>query len=121
MYVRDDGIQPGYETDVRMMAAAIKVVGFLATIALTVRCTRTEASLFEKRSKMLDRSVIIAVIIVPVAVHYALNFLAVGKPPITVIAMIAIDTLVIGWLAMSLARALPNRRRDRTVAEKPDR
>ena len=30
-------------------------------------------------------------------------------PQITAIAMIAIDTLVIGWLAMSLARALTSR------------
>lgn len=121
MYVRGDGIQPGYETNVRILAAAIKVIGFLATITLTIRCTRNGVSLFDQRTKTLDRSVILTVIIVPVAIHYALNFLAVGRPPITVIAIIAIDTLVIGWLAMSLARALPSRRRDGTVAEKLDR
>ncbi len=118
MYVRGDGISPGYETNMRMLAAAIKVIGFIVTIALTMRCTRTEAIVFDQRAMTLDRSVVLAVIIVPVAIHYALNFLAVGRPPITVIAIIAIDTLVIGWLAMSVARALPSRRRDGTAAEK---
>lgn len=112
MYVRGDGISPGYEANVRMLSAAIKVIGFLATIALTMRSTRNEANVFDQQPMRLDRSVVLTVIIVPVAIHYGLNFLAVGRPPITVITLIAIDTLVVGWLAMSLARALPSRRRD---------
>src|SRR5258706_11557902 len=75
MYVRGDGISPGYATNMRMLAAAIKVIGFIVTIALTMRCTRTEAIVFDQRAMTLDRSVVLAVIIVPVAIHYALNFL----------------------------------------------
>jgi divalent metal cation (Fe/Co/Zn/Cd) transporter len=34
MYARGDGIAAGYETNVRLIAAAIKVIGFVCTIFL---------------------------------------------------------------------------------------
>ena len=110
MYVRGDGIQAGHEENVRMMAIAIKVIGFITTILFTTqlvhRLQRSERLVLAP----IRRSIVALAILIPILCHYALNYRAVGKSPIMVDAMVGVDAVVIGWLAMTLAIVLPRSR-----------
>lgn len=112
MYVAGDGIAPGAETWIRAVAAAIKVVGFIATLAMTSPYFRpAERSALANdpgQATALQPSIPVAMaaVALPVVAHYALNFAAVGMPVFTVIVLLLIDVGVIGWLSMSVGASL---------------
>ena len=108
MYVYGDGIGPGQEARWRMIGVAIKVLGFIWTTARA----RSQGDLLAL-SEALPFVFKISAVGVLVALHYALNYAAVGKPSGFVLAALLCDCLVIGALASALGSFLPKGRRFR--------
>lgn len=105
MYVRGDGIAAGHETKVRIIGAAVKVIGFVCTIFLA----RARSDLLIEASSMSLTTKGLALAL-PLFAHYALNYGAVGKLDWIVLALTFLDCFVVGSLALALGIVMPKRR-----------
>ena len=105
MYVRGDGIAPGHEANVRLLAAGLKVAGFLVTLYWTAKAAHRDPPLGLGLSSTSRFRVALAALLIPVAIHYLLNYSAVGRPSLVVVTMVLADCIVVAWLAMSLGVA----------------
>lgn len=106
MYVVGDGIALGQEAHWRQIGIVIKVLGFVWTIARARSCS----NLLALGETMSSLAKIVAFVLL-VAVHYGLNYAAVGQPSWFALAAILFDCLVIGVLALALGVLLPKRSR----------
>jgi uncharacterized membrane protein YcjF (UPF0283 family) len=104
MYVDGDGIAPGQEARWRMIGAAIKVIGFVWTIARAR--SHIELRAWGETMPALGKMLSIAVL---VAMHYKINYAAVGQPDWLVLTAVLVDCLVVGALASALGLMLPRR------------
>jgi divalent metal cation (Fe/Co/Zn/Cd) transporter len=105
MYARGDGIAAGHETNVRMIGAAVKVIGFVCTIFLAR--SRSDLLIKAKSMSLTTKGLALAL---PLVAHYVLNFQAVGKSDWIVLSLIFLDCFVVGCLALALGLVMPKKR-----------
>jgi len=110
MFTTGDGLQAGQENSIRLMFGAAKVGTFLLSIILTVRflderigVSSRSLTTWARGLNRYDLSSIAILIIpatVPMAIHYWLNYFAVGKNDTTLFIMLTADSFVVAVFAI---------------------